>query len=177
MIVLPAGMLIALVTMSILGDRLEDLVRRRLVLGLATAAALVGWVILTYTVWGPTYQGLVTTLDGSGDMAQREYTRSLVEVGISPLTGSVLLAEAVSFGALVLGAAGHVARWRAGRWLMAGSLVVPVPVAFVSFGLAALIPAVVLAFGATVLAFSGGQVGRSERLRPPGPPDASLRSG
>ncbi len=173
MIVLAAGLFIALVTMRILGGRVQDIARRRLVLGLATAAALMGWVTLAYMVSGTTYQGAAISLDGSGDMVQREYTQSLVDMGIAPLTAVVLVAEAVSFGTLLLGAAGHAAHWRSGIWLMAGSLVAPVTIAFVSFGLAALIPAVVLAFAAAVLAFSRGR----ERRRPPGLPGAGPWSG
>ncbi len=168
MIVLAAGLFIALVTIRMLGGRVEDVARRRLVLALASAAALAGWATLAYTVWGPTYQGAAISLDVSGDMVQREYTQSLVDMGIAPLTAVVLVAEAVSFGALLLGAAGHAAHWRSGIWLMAGSLVVPVTIAFVSFGLATLIPAVVLAFAATVVALSGGR----ERSHPAGLPDA-----
>lgn len=161
-----AGILVSLVAMPLLARPLSDVRRRRIVALLATASAILGWVALAYTVWGPSYQGIRITIDGTGQRSEQTYSASLLEVGLDPRAAAVLIALTLSFATLTIGALAHVTKGRLGRWLMLASLVVPLAVGSLSFGFAGIVPAAILAVAATRLAF----------LAPPAQPSLTTRA-
>lgn len=156
------GMLVIVAVVPTLAQRLGPAASRRLVLGLGVAAATVGWFSLAYLVWGPTYSVYRVSTSSDGGQSAVTFTRSLAEEGLSPLTTAVLIAEAGAFASLVIGAMAHRGGRRWGRRLMVASLAIPVTVGFISFGLASVIPAVLLGGMATAFAFP--------RRRSPGRP-------
>ena len=128
-----------------------------------TIAAALGWLLLGWTVLGPTYVESTVTLRSGGTAGQPTVRhRSLLEVGISDLTIAMIAVEVVCFGFVLLGG---LAAWRGfgrARWMMLAGTIPLVAIGLVSWGLAAVGPAVILASFATTLAFVG--------LRIPSPP-------
>ncbi len=154
MIVLYAGILAVLIAVPRWARSLPDARRGRIVVGLAVSSAILGWAALAYTIWRQSYQGFEMTLDSSGQTSQRATSASLLELGLDPRLAAVIVALALTFATLVLGALVHLARGRLGRWLMIACLVVPLTVGSLSWGFAGLVPAVIVAAAATRLAFT-----------------------
>jgi hypothetical protein len=127
---------------------------RRLALVLATLAALGGWALLAWTLFGPTYSAITESIDSTGHHTITTSSPSLLDVGVSPVTVVVLAGVAIAFGLVALGALANARGYGWGRPLMVVSVVPVVGLNLISFGLVLLIPATVLAVVATVLAFS-----------------------
>ena len=160
MIFLSAAILVVLIAVLLLARPLVVAPRRRIAASLAITSALVGWVVVTLAVWGPSYRGVELTLDSTGQTSQRAISASLLEIGLDARLLAVIVALVLSFAILVIGGLAHAAKRRLGRWLMLASLVVPLAVASLSWGFAGLVLAVIPAVAATGLAFLGP--GRSQ---------------
>lgn len=154
MIALFVGILLVLIAVPLLAGKLSEPRRRRVVVLLAITSAAVGWTALAYTVWGPTYAGFEFALDSTGQTSQRATSATLQDLGLDSQLAAVMVALALSFATLVVGGLAHIGGRGFGRWLMLASLVVPLAVAALSWGIAGLVPAVVLAVAATRLAFN-----------------------
>lgn len=123
---------------------------QRLTVILAAGAAVIGWLLLAYTVFGPTYSTLSTEISSDGSTVTSSGNSSILAMGISPLLAIILIGFAACYAG-VLGGALLLARGAGrGRWLMLICLLPMIAVNSISFGLATLMPATLLAAAATV---------------------------
>jgi hypothetical protein len=140
---------------------------QRLAVLLATVAALGGWLLLAWTVFGPTYSARTESIDSTGHHTITTSSPSLLDVGVSPVTLVVLAGVAIAYGLVALGAFANARGDGWGRPLMVVSVVPVVGLNLISFGLVLLIPATVLAVVATIIAFRS-QPGDPRRSEPSG---------
>jgi hypothetical protein len=120
---------------------------------LATVAALGGWLLLAWTVFGPTYSARTESIDSTGHHSITTSSPSLLQVGVSPVTVVVLAVVAIAYGLVALGGLANARGHGWGRPLMVASVLPVVGLNLISFGLVLLIPATVLAVVATIVAF------------------------
>lgn len=119
---------------------------------LAAIALLLGWAAILYTIFGPTYTYVEATLSESGAQTSRTSARSLIEVGLNPLTLVILLAIGIAYLLVLVGAI-RSAQGRSFEWRMMAAAILPVvAINAISMGLALLVPATLTAVVATVLA-------------------------
>lgn len=128
--------------------------RPQLALILATVAALGGWLLLAWTLFGPTYSARTESIDSTGHHTITTSSPSLLEVGVSPVTVVVLAGVAIAYGLVALGALANARGHGWGRPLMGVSVLPVVGLNLISFGLVLLMPATVLAVVATIIAFT-----------------------
>jgi hypothetical protein len=120
---------------------------------LAAVALVLGWAAILFTLFGPTYSYVEATLSESGVQTSQSGSRSLIEVGLNPLTLVVLVAIGIAY-LLVLGGAIRSAQGRSsGRRMMAAAIAPVVAINAISMGLVLLAPATLTAVAATILAF------------------------
>lgn len=122
----------------------------------AAIAAALGWIGIGLLLLGPTYSVASSTIDASGAVTSSAGTRSLLEMGVSPVTAAILVACAIGFAILLLGAWLHAVRARRGaRWLVAVGALPAVAVTLVSFGAGPfLLPGAAVGLLAAMLAWS-----------------------
>jgi hypothetical protein len=126
---------------------------QQLALVLATVATLGGWLLLAWTLFGPTYSARTESIDSTGHHTITTSSPSLLQVGVSPVTVVVLAGVAIAYGLVALGALANARGHGWGRPLMVASVLPVVGLNLISFGLVLLIPATVLAVVATIVAF------------------------
>ena len=96
MIFLSAAILVVLIAVLLLARPLVVAPRRRIAASLAITSALVGWVVVTLAVWGPSYRGVELTLDSTGQTSQRAISASLLEIGLDARVLAVIVALVLS---------------------------------------------------------------------------------
>ncbi len=142
-----------------LGPRLGEGSARWLPLVLAFAGALLGISGLLFELVGPSYSVTMIT-DGPSGGTTISSTRSLLSLGVEPLTAFVIALDALGFATVLVGAfircLGSHPR---ARLLMLAGIVPPVVIGSISFGLASAFPGVVLSLLATILAFAAKDPG------------------
>lgn len=121
---------------------------------LAVMSAVFGLALLALLVFGPSYGTVSMTLTTDGQRTVQVGATNMVEIGISDRAASVLAGIAVAFMLVPLGAWIEVTGRRWGRWLMLGATVSVAIVSVISFVLVTLLPAVLLAAVATIIAFT-----------------------
>ena len=122
-------------------------------IALSAIALVLGWVAILYTIFGPTYTYVEATLSESGAQMSRTSSRSLIEVGLNPLTLVILLAIGIAYLLVLVGAIRSAHGRSLGRRMMAAAILPVVAINAISMGLVLLIPATLTAVVATVLAF------------------------
>ena len=147
--VLLIGGAVAVLVGLVVGRRSSAEGAGRLVAVLGAVAAVFGWAMLWLTVVGPGY--VETTLTPGGETTR---TRSLVDVGLSPLAIGAIVLEALGFFAVLLGGLAFSRSPRAGRWLMTAGLAPLIAIGSLSFGLAMVAPAIFVALLVGALAWS-----------------------
>ena len=86
-------------------------------LGAAVAATLLGWVALAIFVSGPLYASASTTVYPNGVVVNRPPTQaSLLQVGLTPQTATLLATIALLFGLVSVSAAVYVRTRRREAW-------------------------------------------------------------
>lgn len=129
--------------------------KSRLPIWPAGVALLSGWAALAFTVFGPTYGTMSSTLSSDGSLVQTSVGQaSLLEVGVTPMTIFFLALFALCYLAIFVGALAHARERAWARSLMVAGLVPLLTIGVLSFGLALALPATILALFATALAFS-----------------------
>lgn len=161
--VLAAGMVILMAVGFGFGPRLSRRSARWLPLILALAGAALGIGALLFELLGPSYAETVISTIGSGPGYEGSSTRSLLEVGLQPLTAVVIALDALGFGTVLIGAVIRArGRHPAARWLMLAGIVPPLVIGSISFGLADAVPGVLVSLAATILAFSTPNPGTTQ---------------
>jgi hypothetical protein len=127
---------------------------QQLALILATVAALGGWLLLAWTVFGPTYSAMRESIDAAGHHTITTSSPSLLQVGVSSFTLVVLAGVAIAYGLVALGALANARSRRWGRALMLISVVPVLGLNLISFGLVLVMPATALAVVATMVAIT-----------------------
>lgn len=150
-----SGLLVALALGLGLGPRLGDAPAWWLPLVLALAGAVLGFGGLLFALAGSSYSETVLMTIGSGAVSETTSTRSLLDVGLQPLTAAVIALDALGFGAVLFGAFMRFRSSHPGaRRLMLIGIVPPLVIGLISFGLATAVPGVMLSLAATILAFT-----------------------
>lgn len=139
---------------------------QRLTVILAAAAAALGWLLLAYTVFGPTYATVSSSVSSDGTSFTSSGSSSLWAMGVSPLLAAILIGFAACYAGILAGALLEARGRTGGRRLMLVCLLPMIAINLISFGLATLAPATLLAAAATVRAWM------AKSAAPPLPPRA-----
>lgn len=151
-----AVLVVGLIAIPFLARLARPEAARRLAFALAGSGAIIGWASLAWLVFAPTYRTETVTLStGSQAASVTSASRSLLEVGLAPLTIIVLLGVCAAFAAILLGAFEQMrAPLGRGCRLMLACAVPLVAIGLVSWGLAPVQPAIALSAFATITAFA-----------------------